>query len=62
MTSACALASAGDPFQDPHTSSRPLPLSSEAAFYRRYAWCLDPHLKIGNARQRLADEISKLNS
>lgn len=60
MTSACALASAGDPFQDPHTSSRPLPLSSEAAFYRRYAWCLDPHLKIGNARQRLADEISKL--
>ena len=61
MQSARALASAGDPFHDSHASSRPLPLSSETAFYSRYTWCLDPHLKIGNARHRLADEVSNLN-
>jgi hydroxymethylpyrimidine pyrophosphatase-like HAD family hydrolase len=60
MTSARAIASTGDLFEDTCDSSRALPPLSESAFYGRYAWCLDPHLKIEDARQRLADEIGKL--
>ncbi|HEY4748422.1 MAG TPA: hypothetical protein VIH38_12680, partial [Steroidobacteraceae bacterium] len=36
------------------------PLPAELAFYESYAWCLNPHLTVGQAIDRLRDEIDRL--
>ncbi|SHJ44107.1 Hydroxymethylpyrimidine pyrophosphatase [Bradyrhizobium lablabi] len=37
-------------------------LPAETNFYSAYNWCLDPHLTVGEAIERLADEIDRLPS
>jgi hydroxymethylpyrimidine pyrophosphatase-like HAD family hydrolase len=37
-------------------------LPAEANFYSAYNWCLDPHLTVGEAIERLAGEIDRLPS
>src|SRR5712671_3784393 len=36
------------------------PLAAELAFYESYAWCLNPHLTVGQAIDRLHHEIDRL--
>src|SRR5437763_979139 len=36
------------------------PLPSETKFYSAYDWCLDPHLTLGEAIERLAVEFERL--
>ena len=38
------------------------PLPAETNFYSAYNWCLDPHLTVGEAIERLAGEIDRLPS
>jgi len=38
------------------------PLPAETNFYSAYDWCLDPHLTVGEAVERLAGEIDRLPS
>ncbi|KWV55980.1 hypothetical protein AS156_05050 [Bradyrhizobium macuxiense] len=40
--------------------ARSEPLPDEANFYSAYDWCLDPHLNVGGAIERLAGEIDRL--
>src|SRR5258708_34275076 len=49
----------------PEMSDRPArqdPLPAETNFYSAYNWCLDPHLTVGEAIERLAGEIDRLPS
>jgi hydroxymethylpyrimidine pyrophosphatase-like HAD family hydrolase len=41
---------------------RPDLLPAETNFYSAYDWCLDPHLTVGEAIERLAGEIDRLPS
>ncbi|MGY3446379.1 MULTISPECIES: HAD hydrolase family protein [unclassified Bradyrhizobium] len=36
------------------------PLPAETRFYSAYDWCLDPHLTVGEASERLAAELDRL--
>ncbi|PAY05971.1 hypothetical protein CK489_23820 [Bradyrhizobium sp. UFLA03-84] len=36
------------------------PLPAETKFYSAYDWCLDPHLTVGEASERLAAELDRL--
>ncbi|OKO82275.1 HAD family hydrolase [Bradyrhizobium sp. AS23.2] len=43
-------------------SKRLDPLPAEVNFYSAYEWCLDPHLTVGEAIERLVGEIDRLGS
>lgn len=40
---------------------RPGPLPAETSFYSAYDWCLDPHLTVGEAIERLIGEFDRLS-
>lgn len=51
---------------DPHSGERSEPagtvLPAELDFYAAYDWCLNPHLRVGEAMSRLAAEITRLEA
>ena len=46
--------------REDHATQAPQPLAAELAFYESYAWCLNPHLTVGQAVDRLRHEIDRL--
>jgi len=53
-------AAADDDVREDHAAQAPQPLAAELAFYESYAWCLNPHLTVGQAVDRLRHEIDRL--
>jgi hydroxymethylpyrimidine pyrophosphatase-like HAD family hydrolase len=54
-------AAADDGMREDHAAQAPQqPLAAELAFYESYAWCLNPHLTVGQAIDRLRHEIDRL--
>ncbi len=52
---------------DSHSPARPRPapdavLPAEIDFYEAYDWCLNPHLRVGEAMSRLAAEIARFEA